>query len=102
MASIFHRRIFREAWKTKRSKILAARSIRWRQPRPNEPARRAVRYWRTTVHTVPFAPCAELSKPKDGKPLELGHGGVGVTYKAIDTRLGCPVVLKIINLAAKE
>jgi serine/threonine protein kinase len=33
----------------------------------------------------------------DGTPLELGHGAMGVTYKAFDVHLQCPVALKIIN-----
>jgi serine/threonine protein kinase/Flp pilus assembly protein TadD len=33
----------------------------------------------------------------DGTPLELGHGAMGVTYKAFDVHLQCPVALKLIS-----
>jgi hypothetical protein len=33
----------------------------------------------------------------DGKPIELGRGAMGVTYKAFDVDLHCPVTLKVIN-----
>ena len=33
----------------------------------------------------------------DGKPIELGRGVMGVTYKALDVDLRCPVTLKVIN-----
>jgi hypothetical protein len=39
----------------------------------------------------------ELVTDKDGKPLELGRGAMGVTYKAFDVDLYCPVTLKVIS-----
>ena len=39
----------------------------------------------------------ELVKSEDGKPLELGRGAMGVTYKAFDVDLHCPVTLKVIS-----
>jgi hypothetical protein len=34
---------------------------------------------------------------KDGQPVELGRGAMGVTYKAFDVNLRCPVTLKVIS-----
>jgi serine/threonine protein kinase len=39
----------------------------------------------------------ELVIDKDGRPVELGRGAMGVTYKAFDVDLRCPVTLKVIN-----
>ena len=39
----------------------------------------------------------ELVTGKDGKALELGRGAMGVTYKAFDINLHCPVTLKVIS-----
>jgi len=36
-------------------------------------------------------------KRPDGGPLELGRGAMGITYKAFDTSLQCPVALKVIS-----
>jgi serine/threonine protein kinase len=39
----------------------------------------------------------ELITREDGKPLELGRGAMGITYKAMDVDLHCPVTLKVIS-----
>ena len=39
----------------------------------------------------------ELVNGADGTPVELGRGAMGVTYKAVDVDLHCPVTLKVIN-----
>ena len=39
----------------------------------------------------------EVLAGEDGKPIELGRGAMGVTYKAFDINLHCPVTLKVIS-----
>ena len=39
----------------------------------------------------------ELLIAEDGRPIELGRGAMGVTYKAFDVDLRCPVTLKVIS-----
>src|SRR5208337_4443067 len=51
--------------------------------KPVEPAQRFEHY--------------ELVMGEDGKPIELGRGAMGVTYKAFDVDLHCPVTLKVIG-----
>src|SRR5271169_3786830 len=53
------------------------------QLKPVEPAQRFEHY--------------ELVKGEDGKPVELGRGAMGVTYKAFDIDLHYPVTLKVIS-----
>ena len=39
----------------------------------------------------------ELARGEDGTPIELGRGAMGITYKAFDVELRCPVTLKVIS-----
>ena len=39
----------------------------------------------------------QLVTGENGKPVELGRGAMGVTYKAFDVDLHCPVTLKVIS-----
>ena len=39
----------------------------------------------------------EVLQGADGRPVELGRGSMGVTYKAFDVDLHCPVTLKVIS-----
>ena len=39
----------------------------------------------------------ELLVGEDGRPIELGRGAMGVTYKALDVDLHCQVTLKVIS-----
>ena len=39
----------------------------------------------------------EVMLGPDGKPIELGRGAMGITYKAFDTDLRFPVTLKVIS-----
>jgi len=55
-----------------------------------------------TLRPVPHQPAQrfdhyELVTGEDGKPVELGRGAMGVTYKAFDINLRCPVTLKVIS-----
>jgi hypothetical protein len=57
---------------------------------------------RDTVNSTPEQPRQrfehyELVEDEDGKPVELGHGAMGITYKAFDVDLRCLVTLKVIT-----
>jgi hypothetical protein len=39
----------------------------------------------------------QLVTGEDGRPVELGRGAMGVTYKGFDVDLHCPVTLKVIG-----
>jgi serine/threonine protein kinase/ActR/RegA family two-component response regulator len=41
----------------------------------------------------------EITMRDDGSLVELGRGAMGITYRAWDTSLECPVALKVINTA---
>jgi serine/threonine protein kinase len=55
-----------------------------------------------TLKPIPEQPAQRfdyylLATGGDGRPVELGRGAMGVTYKAFDINLRCPVTLKVIN-----
>src|SRR5215468_8670062 len=55
-----------------------------------------------TLNRMPDKPAQrfdhyELVTGENGKPVELGRGAMGVTYKAFDINLRCPVTLKVIS-----
>jgi hypothetical protein len=49
------------------------------------------------AHAVQRFEHYELVLDEGGHPLELGRGAMGITYKAFDVDLRCPVTLKVIN-----
>jgi predicted ATPase len=51
----------------------------------------------TLEHAVHRFEHYELVMGEDGKPVELGRGAMGITYKAFDVDLHCPVTLKVIS-----
>jgi serine/threonine protein kinase len=51
----------------------------------------------TPEHAVQRFEHYALLNGEDGKPVELGRGAMGVTYKAADVDLHCPVTLKVIS-----
>jgi len=51
----------------------------------------------TSEHAAQRFEHYELVKSEDGKPVELGRGAMGVTYKAFDVDLRYPVTLKVIS-----
>jgi serine/threonine protein kinase len=53
------------------------------KPTPEQPVKRFEHY--------------ELVTDEIGRPIELGRGAMGVTYKAFDVDLRCPVTLKVIR-----
>src|ERR1700751_724505 len=63
---------------------------------PGSPPARKQLSWRLTSHRNDLS-TRNWRRGKDGKPVELGRGAMGVTYRAFDVDLHCPVTLKVIS-----
>ena len=86
---------FLERWNSVRSACFARLSLAGLNPA-------SLRFEDTVKPTTPEQVVQrfehyELVTGEDGKPVELGRGAMGVTYKAFDVDLRCPVTLKVIS-----
>ena len=86
---------FLERWNSVRSACFARLSLAGLSPASLLFPR--IRSSRTPEQAVQRFEHYELVTGEDGKPVELGRGAMGVTYKAFDVDLHCPVTLKVIS-----
>ena len=85
---------FLEQWNSVRCACFARLSMEAVSPTSHFPRIRLIRAPERTAQRFEHY---ELVLDEDGQPLELGRGAMGVTYKAFDVDLRCPVTLKVIS-----
>ena len=73
-----------------------------RDPAPAEPSKPGSDSEQSFAETEPASALwrfenYEVMLDQGGKPIELGRGTMGITYKAFDSDLRCPVTLKVIS-----